>query len=38
VAGRGGYMAAHNLAAFYETLGKAPEAAEYQALADRLRP
>ena len=37
VAGRGGYMAAHNLAAFYETLGKAPEAGQYRALADRLR-
>jgi glycosyltransferase involved in cell wall biosynthesis len=37
VAGRGGYMAAHNLAAFYETLGKTEEAAEYQALAQRLR-
>lgn len=37
VAGRGGYMAAHNLAAFYETLGKTEEAAEYQALAGRLR-
>jgi len=38
VAGRGGYMAAHNLAAFYETLGKTVQAAEYQALAERLRP
>ncbi len=37
VAGRGGYMAAHNLAAFYETLGKAQEAAEYQTLAQGLR-
>jgi glycosyltransferase involved in cell wall biosynthesis len=37
VAGRGGYMAAHNLAAFYETLGKTAEAEQYQALADRLR-
>jgi glycosyltransferase involved in cell wall biosynthesis len=37
VAGRGGYMAAHNLAAFYETLGKTEDAAEYQALAKRLR-
>ena len=38
VAGRGGHMAAHNLAVFYETLGKTLEAAEHQALAARLRP
>ena len=37
VAGRGGHMAAHNLAIFYQTLGRAPEAAEYAALAERLR-
>ena len=37
VAGRGGYMAAHNLAVFYETLGRDAQAAEYRALADRLR-
>ncbi|MBS0363627.1 MAG: glycosyltransferase [Proteobacteria bacterium] len=37
VAGRGGYMAAHNLAVFYETLGRAEQAAEYRALAERLR-
>ncbi len=37
VAGRGGYMAAHNLAVFYETLGKTSETAEYRAMADRLR-
>jgi glycosyltransferase involved in cell wall biosynthesis len=33
VAGRGGRMAAHNLAVFYETLGKAELAAQYRALA-----
>jgi glycosyltransferase involved in cell wall biosynthesis len=38
VAGRGGHMAAHNLAVFYETLGQAEPAAEYRALAERLRP
>jgi glycosyltransferase involved in cell wall biosynthesis len=37
VAGRGGHMAAHNLAVFYETLGRQEQAAEYRALADRLR-
>jgi glycosyltransferase involved in cell wall biosynthesis len=37
VAGRGGYMAAHNLAVFYETLGRADQAAEYRALSERLR-
>jgi len=33
VAGRGGRLAAHNLAVFYETLGKADLAARYKALA-----
>jgi glycosyltransferase involved in cell wall biosynthesis len=33
VAGRGGRMAAHNLAVFYETLGKGEDAARYRALA-----
>jgi tetratricopeptide (TPR) repeat protein len=33
VAGRGGHMAAHNLAVFYETLGKTELAARYRALA-----
>ena len=33
VAGRGGRMAAHNLAVFYETLGKDELAARYRALA-----
>lgn len=37
VAGRGGHMAAHNLAVFYETLGRDEPAAEYRALAERLR-
>lgn len=37
VIGRGGHMAAHNLAAFYETLGNRAKAAEYAALAERLR-
>jgi glycosyltransferase involved in cell wall biosynthesis len=37
VAGRGGHMAAHNLAVFYETLGQSGPAAEYRALAERLR-
>lgn len=37
VAGRGGPMAAHNLAVFYETLGQAAKAAEYAALARKLR-
>ncbi|MBW8812974.1 MAG: glycosyltransferase [Caulobacterales bacterium] len=36
VAGRGGHMAAHNLAVFYETLGQPTEAARYQALARKL--
>jgi glycosyltransferase involved in cell wall biosynthesis len=33
VAGRGGRMAAHNLAVFYETLGKGDLAARYRSLA-----
>jgi tetratricopeptide (TPR) repeat protein len=33
VAGRGGHMAAHNLAVFYETLGQGELAARYKALA-----
>jgi len=37
VAGRGGHMAAHNLAVFYETLGQAGPAVEYRALAARLK-
>jgi glycosyltransferase involved in cell wall biosynthesis len=37
VAGRGGPMAAHNLAVFYEALGQAGPAAEYAALAKKLR-
>ena len=37
VAGRGGYMAAHNLAACYEVLGETALAAEYAALEARLR-
>ncbi len=37
VGGRGGHMAAHNLAVFYETLGLTAEAAEYEALVARLR-
>jgi glycosyltransferase involved in cell wall biosynthesis len=37
VAGRGGYMAAHNLSVFYETLGQSEPAAEYAALAQQLR-
>jgi glycosyltransferase involved in cell wall biosynthesis len=37
VAGRGGHMAAHNLAVFYETLGRKREAADYAALARKLR-
>jgi tetratricopeptide (TPR) repeat protein len=38
VAGRGGYMAAHNLAVMFGTLGLTELAREYQAMADRLRP
>ena len=37
VAGRGGHMPAHNLAALYGTLGLKDLAAEYEALAARLR-
>ena len=37
VAGRGGHMAAHNLSVFYETLGRPELAAQYAALAERLR-
>lgn len=37
VAGRGGHMAAHNLAVFYETLGRTADAREYRALAERLQ-
>jgi glycosyltransferase involved in cell wall biosynthesis len=37
VAGRGGYMAAHNLAVVYESLGRTADAAEYHALEQRLR-
>jgi glycosyltransferase involved in cell wall biosynthesis len=37
VAGRGGYMAAHNLAVLYGTLGQSEPAAEYAALAQKLR-
>ncbi|MBX3485940.1 glycosyltransferase [Phenylobacterium sp.] len=38
VPGRGSHMAAHNLAALYETLGLKDEAARYQALAAQGRP
>jgi glycosyltransferase involved in cell wall biosynthesis len=37
VAGRGGHMAAHNLSVFYQTLGETQQAADYAALANRLR-
>jgi len=37
VYGCGGHMAAHNLAIFHETLGDPQKAAEYAALAQRLR-
>jgi tetratricopeptide (TPR) repeat protein len=37
VAGRGGHMAAHNLAVIYETLGQADLAARYRALTETLR-
>lgn len=37
VAGRGGFMAAHNLAVFYETLGQGEPAAQYRALEGALR-
>jgi len=36
VAGRGGHMAAHNLALLYETLGQTELAARHQALAKTL--
>lgn len=36
VTGRGGHMAAYNLAVFYETLGRTQDAADYAALAARL--
>ncbi|WP_293677005.1 glycosyltransferase [uncultured Phenylobacterium sp.] len=35
VPGRGSHMAAHNLAVFYETLGRKDEAARYHAIAAR---
>jgi tetratricopeptide (TPR) repeat protein len=37
ISGCGGHMAAHNLAAFHETLGDPQKAAEYAALAAELR-
>jgi len=37
ISGCGGHMAAHNLAVFYETFGSPEQAAEYAALAARLR-
>jgi glycosyltransferase involved in cell wall biosynthesis len=37
VQGRGGYMAAHNLAVMFDTVGLKEVAAEYQAMSDRLR-
>jgi glycosyltransferase involved in cell wall biosynthesis len=37
VAGRGGHMAAHNLAAIYETLGQTKLATRYRALTAMLR-
>jgi glycosyltransferase involved in cell wall biosynthesis len=37
VAGRGGPLAAHNLAVFYETLGRKADAAKYRAMEARLR-
>jgi tetratricopeptide (TPR) repeat protein len=36
VAGRGGHLAAHNLAVFYETLGNAAEARRYKTMAKKL--
>lgn len=36
VPGRGGHMAAHNLAVFYETLGQTALAAQHHALAKKL--
>jgi hypothetical protein len=38
VAGRGSYLAAHNLVVLYESLGMGGEAARYQDLAVRARP
>ena len=38
VKGRGGFMAAYNLAIMFETFGLDQQAGEYQALAERLRP
>jgi len=35
--GRGGHMAAHNLAVFYETLRRPADAAKYRALSERLK-
>jgi glycosyltransferase involved in cell wall biosynthesis len=37
VTGRGGHMAAHNLAVLYEGLGRAELAAQYTAMASRLK-
>ena len=37
VDGRGGHLAAHNLAVLYETLGAAEAASNYRALAEALR-
>jgi glycosyltransferase involved in cell wall biosynthesis len=37
VAGRGGHMAAHNLAVIYETLGQVDLAAHYRTLTETLR-
>jgi len=37
VAGRGGFMAAQNLAVFYETLGQTQKAKDFAALAEKLR-
>lgn len=37
VPGRGGHMAAHNLAVFYETLGQTDRAAQHYALAETLK-
>jgi glycosyltransferase involved in cell wall biosynthesis len=37
VAGRGGWLAAHNLAVFYEVLGKAELAGQYKAVAADLK-
>jgi glycosyltransferase involved in cell wall biosynthesis len=37
VAGRGGWLAAHNLAVFYEVLGKAEMAGQYKTLSAELK-